>query len=73
MAIVIENDLPVRFKIGVTMIDDPAPGQPLHKKHEMLARKFPQVRFTTIFEADGFYEDGFMTFVIQVPPAKVNG
>jgi hypothetical protein len=73
MAINIHSQLPIKFKIGATLIGDPAPHASLNKKHEMLCRQFPQIRFTTIFEADAFEENGYLIYPIITPPPKVNG
>lgn len=75
MSISIQNNLPFKFKIGSALIVDPAPHSPLLKKVEMLARNYPQMRFTTVYESDLRLdlEDGFAVYDVKLPPAKVNG
>ncbi|MBW8191348.1 hypothetical protein K0504_09890 [Neiella marina] len=75
MSIVIHqaNELEVKFKLGSALLADPAPMADLARKVEMLARSFPQVRFTNVFEADAVIENGVKIYNIILPPPKVNG
>ncbi len=79
MAIAIQqqSELPVKFRLGATYLDDPAPHAKLIKKHELLVRQYPQFRFTTIFESDAVIEpyegSDHLVYRLVVPPPKVNG
>ncbi|MBD1389433.1 hypothetical protein IC617_08340 [Neiella sp. HB171785] len=67
------QSLPIKFKLGATLLDDPAPHESLAKKQELLAQQFPQLRFTHIYESDAVIESGTKVYPILVPPPKVNG
>ena len=67
------NQLPIKFKLGAALIDDPAPTESLARKQQLLAQQYPQVRFTQIYESDAVIQDGCKIYPILVPPPKSNG
>ena len=64
-----------KFKVGVTLLDDPLPNGTLEQVHELLSMQHPLIRHTHIFESDGRLSDckTHMLYTIVLPPVKVNG
>lgn len=62
-----------KFKIGVALVNDPAPGMPLDTCLQLLAHTYPQARWTKLFEEDGVFEDGALVYSLITPPVKTNG
>jgi len=64
-----------KFKLGLRIIDDPAPTQSFADKIRILQRQFKQFRWTTILEEDGELQADGQTilYTLQLPPVKVNG
>lgn len=65
--------VPRKFKIGIALVEDPAPGMPLATCLQMLAMTYPQARWTTLYEEDGVLEDGALVYSLITPPVKTNG
>lgn len=69
------KQLPRKFKIGVTILDDPMPNCELEYVQSTLAQQFPMLRHTHIYESDGVLSDcaTFIQYTIVLPPVKVQG
>lgn len=67
------SQLERQFKIGVAVLADPAPGQPLDVVQELLSATYPQVRWTHLYESDAVLIGDKLQYEILVPPPKVNG
>lgn len=65
--------LPRVFKIGVAVIQDPAPGLPLEQVQQILSATYPQVRWTKLFDSDGQLINNTMQYEFLIPPVKTNG
>ena len=62
-----------KFKVGVALVDDPAPGLPLTTCLQMLAMTYPQARWTSLYEEDGVMEGENLVYTLITPPVKTNG
>lgn len=67
------DQLPLKFKIGATVVDAPLPGQSLADNVTQLRQTFPQLRFTEVLESDMRVESGVRVVHVVLPPVKVNG
>jgi len=69
------KQLPRKFKIGATILDDPMPLGDLSQVQSVLAQQFPMLRHTHIYEADGVLSDcaTFILYAVILPPVKVQG
>lgn len=67
--------LPRTFKIGVAIIDDPAPNADLSEVHRILCQQYPMLRHTSIFEEDGRLntEATEILYEFQLIPVKTKG
>ena len=65
--------LPRVFKIGVAVIQDPAPGLPLEQVQQILSATYPQVRWTKLYDSDGQLINNTMQYEFLIPPVKTNG
>ncbi|EGR4213419.1 hypothetical protein NTH44_003592 [Vibrio metoecus] len=66
-------DLKRHWKIGALVIEDPCYMLPFKQAFEMLAKTYPQVRHTQMFESDGAVVDGKLLYEIPTIPPKTNG
>ncbi len=66
-----------KFKLGALVLDDPSPESNVQEVQRILARQYPQVRHTTIWEQDGEVTElnGVMTVLhtFVLPPLSING
>lgn len=64
-----------KFKLGLRIIDDPAPNLSFADTLRLLQRQFKQFRWTTVLEEDGELQSDGQTllYTLQLPPVKVNG
>lgn len=69
------NALPRQFKIGVAVINDPAPTASLDEVQRLLSQQYPMLRHTTIYEEDGIVsqEGTAVVYTFQLVPVKVKG
>ncbi|GAA5138621.1 PRTRC system protein C [Thalassotalea piscium] len=69
------KNLPRKFKIGATIIEDPSPTSNLDQVHEILAQQYPLLRNTHIFESDGRLSQcgTYIEYEIVLPPVKTQG
>ena len=69
------KQLPRKFKIGATTLDDPMPSCELEQVQSALAQQFPMLRHTHIYEADGVLSEcaTHIMYNIVLPPVKVQG
>lgn len=62
------------FNIGQMRINDEFQSLPFDKAYEFLAKKFPQVRHTQVFESDGvIQDDGSILYEVALIKSATNG
>jgi hypothetical protein len=63
------------FKIGATVVADPAPSASLPEVQRMLTQRFPMLRHTRIYQNDGVLSDDGKSIVYDFPlvPVKTLG
>lgn len=69
------NSVPQRlFKIGSMTVKDELSALPFKKGFEFLAKKYPQIRHTQVFESDGVaQDDGSILYDVPLMKVATNG
>ena len=72
MGLIIEKSKRV-FLLGSAKIQDPDPSLSLKEVTTILARNYPQFRWTTILDEDARLVGDELQYSLVLPPPKVNG
>lgn len=63
-----------KFKLGASIIDDPAPNLSFEESYKLLCQAYPLARHTVMFEEDALPQtDGSLLYEIPKIKAHTNG
>ncbi|WP_076414905.1 PRTRC system protein C [Shewanella sp. UCD-KL12] len=67
--------LPRKFKIGATIVEDPAPEASLDEVQRILTAQYPMLRHTRLYQNDGrLNQEGTeIVYEFQLIPVKTKG